>query len=89
MATTKRFKITKKAFLNYIFFDQDDKEYWGNRFMEDLKRDGMIKETVNKIFSEKDSLPAHLFYAQLTEEEAIELEYDEIPISEITLVNIL
>lgn len=73
----KKYKITKKDFLNYLINDNIDIMYWGKRFIRDLKEDNRVAVTTRELFNECDALPGHLFDSDIDE---------EIPTSKILLV---
>lgn len=33
----KKYKLTKKRFADWLFSDSDDVEYWGRRFVNELR----------------------------------------------------
>jgi hypothetical protein len=57
----KKYKITKKKFLDYLLNDVDDMEYWGNRWIQEMKQYGEISITVEELFAERGQLPFYLF----------------------------
>ena len=74
----KDYSITKKQFLTWLISDSDDTEYWGKRFIEELKQNNEIAITTEELFAERAELPAHLFN---------EGDDGDIPISEIELTH--
>ena len=82
----KKLQITKYRFLNWLISDKDDVEYWGNRFIHELKSNGEIAITVEELFEARDELPSHLFEDQLDDKEIFEGK--DIPIERIELTTI-
>ena len=81
----KRFTITKKAFLAYMFSDHEDIKYWGDYFIAQLKEHGKIGITTHSMFKDRDTLPSYLFEDQLTPKEYDEIA-DDVGLNDIKLV---
>lgn len=56
----KKYKLTKKRFVDWLFSDDDDVEYWGTRFISELRDEGELSITLQEIFDERDEVPAHI-----------------------------
>ena len=56
----KKYKLKKERFLEWIFSDRDDIEYWGRRFVKDLTKEHKINFTLQELFEERDELPIWL-----------------------------
>ena len=56
----KKYKLTKKRFADWLFSDSDDVEYWGRRFVSELRDEGEYSITLQEIFDERDEVPAHI-----------------------------
>ncbi len=56
----KKYKLTKKRFANWLFSDSDDVEYWGRRFVSELRDNGEYSITLQEIFDERDEIPIYI-----------------------------
>lgn len=74
----KKYTITKKKFLDWLFSDIEDWEYWGFRWIKEMKEYGEVAITVEELFEQRDSLPGHLFCLD---------DIDEIPINKVELIS--
>ena len=56
----KKYKLTKQRFADWLFSDSDDVEYWGRRFVSELRDEGEYSITLQEIFDERDEIPVHI-----------------------------
>ena len=56
----KKYKLKKERFLDWMFSDRDDIEFWGNYFVNQLREKGTITYTTQNLFEERDELPIWL-----------------------------
>ena len=84
----KKYKVTKKAFANWMFSDRDDCRYWGNRFINELIDEGKCSITLQEIFDERDEVPVHILenYHDINEKQ-VDDWVDEVCITEVELIN--
>jgi hypothetical protein len=80
----KKYKLTKKAFANWIFADRDDCRYWGNRFINELMDEGECSITLQEIFDERDEVPAHILENYPQDDG---FDYTEVCITEVELID--
>ena len=57
---TKKYKLKKKRFADWLFSDSDDVEYWGRRFVSELRDEGEYSITLQEIFDERDTVPSFI-----------------------------
>jgi hypothetical protein len=86
--SSKKFRITKDAFLKYLLSEKEEESFWDKKLIKELmEHDHIVHLSTHKIFEAEESLPGHLFKAFFSKEELEECEdMQDIPISEIALV---
>ena len=57
---TKKYKLKKKRFADWLFSDSDDVEYWGRRLVSELRDEGEYSITLQEIFDERDEVPYYI-----------------------------
>ena len=84
----KKYKLTKKRFADWLFSDSDDVEYWGRRFVNELRDEGEYSITLQEIFDERDEVPVHILenYHNLNEKQ-VDDWVDEVCITEVELID--
>jgi hypothetical protein len=84
----KKYKLTKKRFVDWIFSNSDDVEYWGRRLISELRDEGEYSITLQEIFDERDEVPAHILenYHDLNERQ-VDDWVDEVCITEVELID--
>ena len=82
---TKKYKLKKKRFADWLFSDSDDVEYWGRRFVSELRDEGEYSITLQEIFDERDSVPSFILenYNDSWYADGI----DEVDVSDVELVD--
>ena len=43
---TKKYKLKKKRFVDWLFSDSDDIQYWGARLIKELKNESITEKQV-------------------------------------------
>ena len=56
----KKYKLKKSRFLDWMFSDSDDIQYWGGYLLNEFKENGKIDYTIDEMLSERDELPRWL-----------------------------
>ena len=74
----KKYKLTKKRFADWLFSDSDDVEYWGRRFVSELRDEGEYSITVPVYILEN--------YHDLNEKQ-VDDWVDEVCITEVELID--
>jgi|5_EtaG_2_1085323.scaffolds.fasta_scaffold107969_2 hypothetical protein len=84
----KKYKLTKQRFADWLFSDSDDVEYWGRRFVNELRDEGEYSITLQEIFDERDEVPVHILenYSDLNEKQ-VDDWVDEVCITEVELID--
>tara|TARA_R100000742_G_C4263090_1_gene80931 strand:+ start:803 stop:1048 length:246 start_codon:yes stop_codon:yes gene_type:complete len=70
----KKYKLKKSRFLDWMFSDFDDQQYWGGYFLKELKQNGRIEYTIDQMLAERDELPMWImegFQFQYMDEEMV------------------
>ena len=75
-----KYKLTKKRFADWLFSDSDDVEYWGRRFVSELRGEGECSITLQEIFDERDEIPAYILDNYSGDD-------DEVSITEVELID--
>jgi len=57
MKSKKLYKLKKSRFLDWMFSDFDDIQYWGGYLLEMFRENGKIDYTIEEMLSERDELP--------------------------------
>ena len=87
MGGKKRFKITKKKFIEWMFSDSDDVKYWSKIFIQELRENGKVSTDAKEMLDRQDSLPGWLFESQMTKEEINnDMVNEDIDIHDIKLI---
>ena len=81
----KKYKVTKKRFAEWLFSDSDDVEYWGGRFVRELRDEGECSITLQEIFDERDEVP--VFILEEYPSAFSFSEFDEVCITEVELID--
>ena len=83
---TKKYKLKKIRFVDWLFSDSDDIQYWGARLIKELKNEGEFNITLQEImFDERDSVPSFILenYNDSWYADGI----DEVDVSDVELVD--
>ena len=83
----KKYKLTKKRFADWLFSDSDDVDYWGRRFVSELRDEGEYSITLQEIFDERDEVPVHILENYSDDENHISNWADEVCITEVELID--
>jgi len=85
---TKTYKLNKKRFVDWLFSDIDDIQYWGARLIKELKSEGEFNITLQEIFDERDSVPSFILenYHEFNERQ-VDDWVDEVDVSDVELVD--
>jgi|TARA_R110002020_G_scaffold119205_7_gene272071 hypothetical protein len=85
---TKKYKLKKKRFADWLFADSDDVEYWGRRFVSELRDEGEYNITLQEIFDERDEVPVHILenYEQFNERQ-VDDWVDEVNTGDVELID--
>ena len=57
MKSKKLYKLKKLRFLDWMFSDADDIQYWGGYLLNEFKKKGRIDYTIEEMLAERDELP--------------------------------
>ena len=84
----KKYKLTKKRFADWLFSDSYDVEYWGRRFVSELRDEGEYSITLQEIFDEIDEVPVYILenYHDLNEKQ-VDDWVDEVCTTEVELID--
>ena len=80
MKNKKLYNLKKSRFLDWMFSDFDDIQYWGGYLLNEFKENGKIEYTIEDMLAERDVLPVWIMEGNQLEymdEEMIE-DMDEI-----------
>ena len=84
----KKYKLKKKRFVDWLFSDSDDIQYWGARLIKELKSEGEFNITLQDMFDERDEIPIHILenYHEFNERQ-VDDWVDEVDASDVELVD--
>ena len=84
----KKYNVTTKEFTDWLFSDSDDVEYWGRRFVNELRDEGEYSITLQEIFDERDEVPVYILenYSDFNEKQ-VDDWVDEVCITEVELID--
>ena len=57
MKNKRLYKLKKSRFLDWMFSDFDDIQYWGGYLLNEFKKKGRIDYTIEEMLAERDELP--------------------------------
>lgn len=82
---TKKYKLKKKRFVDWLFSDSDDIQCWGARLFNSLKSEGEFNITLQEVFEERDSVPSFILenYNDSWYADGI----DEVDVSDVELID--
>ena len=81
----KKYKLTKKRFADWLFSDSDDVEYWGRRFVSELRDEGEYSITLQEIFDERDEVPVYIL--ENYDDDVFDSQFPEVCITEVELID--
>ena len=84
---TKKYKLKKKRFADWLFSDSDDVEYWGRRFVSELRDEGEYSITLQDIFDERDEIPAYILDNYSEDDDVFDSQFPEVCISDVELID--